>query len=68
MEFAYSFTLGLFGATPTLAISTALLIRAKSFLYAGLGGLLYPLVSDGVSVTQSSLAKVTNEYQQNLDE
>ncbi len=68
MEFAYSFTLGLFGATPTLAISTALLIRAKSFLYAGLGGLLYSLVSDGVSVTQSSLAKVANEYKQNLDE
>lgn len=47
MEFAYCFTLGLFGATPALGISTALLMRTKSLIEAGIGGLLYPLVGEG---------------------
>lgn len=68
MEFAFSFTLGLFGATPTLAISTALLIRAKSFLFAGIGGLLYPLVSDGHSIAGRSLAQVASKYKEHSDE
>ena len=56
MEFAYSFILGIYGATPTLAISTGLLMRAKSFVYAAVGGLLYALVSDGYfSGTESAL-------------
>ena len=54
MEFAYSFTLGLFGATPTLAISAALLIRAKSFLFAGIGGLFYILVGNGRPISKGS--------------
>jgi hypothetical protein len=56
MEFAYSFTLGVFGVQPAVAISTALLMRAKSLLDAGIGGLLYPLVSDGNSL-RSQLSK-----------
>ena len=52
MEFAYSFTFGLFGATPTLAISAALLMRAKSFLFGGLGGLFHLSVSNGRSVAE----------------
>lgn len=47
MEFAYSFTLGLFDVHPSVAISTALLMRAKTLFDAGVGSLLYPLVSDG---------------------
>ncbi len=40
MEFAYSFTLGLVGAIPTLAFSTALLLRAKTLFHAGIGSTL----------------------------
>lgn len=47
MEFAYSFTLGLFGISPAVAISTALLMRLKTLMIAGIGSLLYPIVSDG---------------------
>ena len=47
MEFAYTVTLELFGASSALAISTALLIRAKSFLYAGIGGFIYLALNDG---------------------
>lgn len=41
MEFGYVYTFSLFGISPTLAISTALLIRAKGILDALFGGLLY---------------------------
>jgi uncharacterized protein (TIRG00374 family) len=41
MEFGYVFTLSLFGISPSLAISTALLIRAKGILDAVLGGFFY---------------------------
>lgn len=41
MEFGYVYTLSLFGISPSLAISTALLIRAKGIIDALLGGLLY---------------------------
>jgi glycosyltransferase 2 family protein len=47
MEFAYSFTLGLFGINPAVAISTALLMRLKTLLTAGMGSFIYPMVSDG---------------------
>ena len=52
MEFAYSFTLSLFGISPAVAISTALLMRLKTFISAGMGGLMYPLVSQDVSSPQ----------------
>lgn len=68
MEFAFSFILGLFAATPTLAISTALLIRAKNFLYAGIGGLLFPLISDRYSIAGRSLAQVASKYKEHFDE
>ena len=41
MEFGYVYTLSLFGISPSLAISTALLIRAKGIIDALFGGLLY---------------------------
>ena len=41
MEFGYVFTLSYFGASPSLAISTALLIRTKLIFDASLGGLWY---------------------------
>lgn len=47
-EFAYSFTFGLFGINPSVAISTILLMRIKILLAAGIGGLIYPLVNEGM--------------------
>lgn len=45
MEFAFTFTLGLFNINPVVAISTTLLIRIKTLLGACMGGFLYPLVN-----------------------
>lgn len=68
MEFAYSFTLGLFGIEPTIAISTALLMRAKTLVDAGLGGLLYPMVSEnGVGVNKLSKS-LLRKYEKPVDE
>ena len=52
MEFAYSFTLSLFGVNPAVAISTALLMRFKTFISAGMGSMLYPLVSKNMPSPQ----------------
>lgn len=41
MEFGYVFTLTFFGASPALAISTALLLRGKSILDGLIGGIWY---------------------------
>lgn len=41
MEFGYVFTLSLFGVSPSLSISTALLIRTKGIFDALLGGIFY---------------------------
>ena len=40
MEVAYTSVLGLFGVSAYIAISTVLLMRAKSLIYAALGGVL----------------------------
>ena len=45
MEFAFVFIFGISGYSSALALSTALLMRLKSFFDAGMGGLLYPLFS-----------------------
>ena len=55
MEFAYSFVLALFGAPAAIGLSTALIMRAKNLIYAGLGGLIYPVVSDGASLRERAL-------------
>ena len=68
MEFAYSFTLGLFGVNPTVAISTALLMRAKTILDAGIGSFLYPLVSDGENLRGKSPQAITRHYQKYADD
>ena len=41
MEAAYALLFPLFGYTPALALSTALLIRFKTLLYGGFGGILH---------------------------
>ena len=48
-EYAYSFTLGLVGINTAVALATILLMRLKTLLAAGIGGLIYPLVSDSIS-------------------
>lgn len=46
LEFAFTFTLGLFGVSPSVAISTALFMRIKTLIEAGIGGALYYLISE----------------------
>jgi len=45
MEFAFIFIFDISGYSSALALSTALLMRFKSFFDAGIGGLLYPVIS-----------------------
>lgn len=45
MEFAYVFILPLFGASTSLALSTVLLIRAKSIIDSVLGGIFYLILN-----------------------
>lgn len=52
MEFAFIFIFDISGYSSALALSTALLMRFKSFFDAGLGGILYPLLSQGVRVKE----------------
>ena len=66
MEFAYSFTLGLFGINPAVAISTALLMRLKTLLTAGMGGLLYPMVSEGTGSPAQFSKSIRRSYEDNL--
>ena len=63
MEFAYSFTLGLFGINPAVAISTTILMRLKTLLAAGMGGLIYPLVSEGMASPQQLAKSVNRPYE-----
>ncbi|MGB7249226.1 MAG: lysylphosphatidylglycerol synthase domain-containing protein, partial [Phormidesmis sp.] len=63
MEFAYSFTLGLFGINPAVAISTTILMRLKTLLAAGMGGLIYPLVSEGMTSPQQLAKSVNRPYE-----
>lgn len=44
MEFAFVFTLPLFGVSDALALSTALLIRAKIILDSLIGGIIYSIM------------------------
>lgn len=57
LEFAYTFTFELLGYGPALGLSTALLMRVKSILDGGLGGLLHPFYStyNRKTVTQSTV-------------
>ena len=65
MEFAYSFTLGLFGINPAVAISTALLMRLKTLIAAGEGSLIYPLISNGASSPQQFVSSISRPNQDN---
>lgn len=49
MEFAYSQIFTLMGYSPAVGVSVALLMRAKSFFDAAMGGLLYPFFITGTS-------------------
>ncbi len=62
-EFAYSFTLSLFGINPSVAISVTILMRIKTLLAAGMGGLIYPLVSEGMASPQQMDKTVTPAYE-----
>ncbi len=52
MELAYTLTLELVGYSAALGLSVALLMRAKTFVDAGIGGLLYPFFSEGRSIVK----------------
>jgi uncharacterized protein (TIRG00374 family) len=60
MEFALSFTFGLVGGSAQLALSTALLIRAKNLLDAAAGGVLYAVLHQGWSIKEM-LGSTTGE-------
>ncbi|NEO42228.1 MAG: flippase-like domain-containing protein [Moorea sp. SIOASIH] len=61
-EFAYTFTLGIFGVNPAVAISTTLLMRLKTFIDAGIGGLLYPLVKGENSTARELSKEIEKSY------
>jgi hypothetical protein len=63
MEFAYTFILGLFGISSTVAISTALLMRFKTLIEAGIGGLLYYIFGEE-EISAQALSNTINESQQ----
>lgn len=50
MEFAYTYTFDLIGLGSTVGLSTALLMRAKMFMDAGIGAMLHPLIARGRSI------------------
>ena len=52
MEFAYTFTFELVGYSPVLAISVALLMRLKTFVDAGIGGIIYMFISQDRSIAK----------------
>ncbi len=56
MEFAYLFVFSLFGVSPSLAISVAMLLRLKSILDALIGGGFYLLIRDGLKVKISDIS------------
>lgn len=62
MEFAYSFTLGIFGVPAAVAFSVALLMRLKSFIDAGIGSLVYPIVSGDRSIPAEAPPNFGNSY------
>ncbi|MDX1701628.1 MAG: lysylphosphatidylglycerol synthase transmembrane domain-containing protein [Melioribacteraceae bacterium] len=52
MEFGYVFTLTLFAISPSLSLSTALLIRVKGIFDALLGGIFYILLNRSSSIIE----------------
>ncbi|PID59207.1 MAG: hypothetical protein CR986_06940 [Ignavibacteriae bacterium] len=62
MEFGYVFTLSLFGISPELAVSTALLIRIKGIFDALLGGVFYL----SLNKNRSLVKEIKNEQKLNL--
>lgn len=60
MEFSYSFTLSLFGISPSVAISTALLMRLKSIIYAIIGGICYAGIDNRQEITPSAIKQSEN--------
>lgn len=67
MEFAYIFTLGLFGINSSAAISTALLMRLKTLVTAGMGSLIYPLVSEGMASPQQLSDAINPPYTEEIN-
>lgn len=60
MEFAFIFIFEISGYSSALALSTALLMRLKSFSDAGMGGLLYLLISSDRTVISEQYSEQEN--------
>ena len=60
MEFAFIFIFGISGYSSALALSTALLMRLKSFFDAAMGGVLYPLLSKDSTKVSEQYTKEEN--------
>ncbi|HID70138.1 MAG TPA: flippase-like domain-containing protein [Desulfobacterales bacterium] len=61
MEFAFIFVFEISGYSSALALSTALLMRLKSFFDAGMGGILYPLLSGDTALVSEKYTNEENE-------
>lgn len=60
MEFAFVFIFEITGYSSGLALSTALLMRFKSFVDAAIGGVLYPLIT-GKRIVDSAQSDIDRE-------
>jgi len=60
MEFAFIFIFGISGYSSALALSTALLMRLKSFFDAAMGGVLYLLLSKDSTKVSEQYTKEEN--------
>jgi uncharacterized protein (TIRG00374 family) len=65
-EFAYTFTLGLFGINPTVAVSTALLMRLKTFFDAGLGSFLYSILGGDTTLPKEFVKEIESQHDKQL--
>jgi len=59
MEFAYTLILGLYGFDPAVAVSTALLMRLKSLIMGGSGGLLFLLQQGGNTLSPEQIRSIS---------
>lgn len=59
MEFAYTVILGLYGFEPAVAISTAVLMRAKTLIMGGSGGLVFLMQKEVVSLTPEQIKSMS---------
>lgn len=64
MEFAYTFTFEIIGYSSALGLSTALLMRTKTFIDGGIGGLIHLFYfKNGKKDNISAKIKVIKEHE-----